>query len=113
MGAGLSDLEADEMRMERGRARGEDRGRAEEIAGKALLHLAEEPRRLAAFLAETGIGPDELRASVGDAATLVAVLDHVLANESELLAFAATAGIRPEAVMKARIALGGAPGGEA
>ena len=87
---------------------------AEEIAGRALLFLAEEPRRLGRFLVETGIGPDELRASAGSAETLAAVLDHLLRDESELLVFAAGAGLKPEEVAQAHAVLsGGQPEGGA
>jgi len=80
---------------------------AEDIAAKAFLFLAEESERLGRFMAETGIDPATLKASLGDPATLAAVLGHVLADESALLAFTANAGIRPEDVAKAEAALGG------
>ena len=92
------------------KARGNAAGTAEELAGKALLFLAEEPRRLERFLAETGIGPDDLRASAGSRETLTAVLDHLLRDESQLLVFAAGAGAKPEDVMRAFAELsGGSP----
>ena len=93
--------------------RGADlRAAAADLAGRALLFLAEDAGRIGRFLAETGIGPDALRHSAGTPETLAAVLDHLLGDESQLLVFAAGAGIRPEEVMRARITLAGPPGGE-
>ena len=86
---------------------------AEDIAAKALLFLAEEPQRLGRFIAETGIGPDDLMAGAGSRETLVAVLDHLVRDESALLVFAAGAGIGPEQVMRAHMALSDSAGDEA
>ena len=59
------------------------------------------------FVAETGLDPGTLRSRMHDSDTLAAVLAHVLADESALLAFAANAGLRPEDVARAEAELGG------
>lgn len=81
---------------------------AETVALQALGWLAAEPDRLARFLALTGTGPEDLRARAGEPAFLAAVLDHLLADERLLLAFAAEAGLAPEAPAAARARLPGA-----
>ena len=86
------------------------RATAEEIAARALLFLAGESDRLGRFIAETGLDPATLRSRMRDADALAAVLGHVLADESALLAFAANAGLRPEDVARAEAELtGGSP----
>ncbi|MFM1813430.1 MAG: hypothetical protein RLZ98_125 [Pseudomonadota bacterium] len=82
---------------------------AEEIAIKALVFLAEDPERLSRFLAETGMSPDDLRGKAGDRATLAAVLDHLLADESLLLVFTSNHAIGPETIGPALHALAGRP----
>lgn len=80
---------------------------AEGIAARALLFLAEDSGRLGRFLAETGLDPRELGSRMRDPATLAAVTGYLLADESALLAFAANAGLNPEDVARAEVALGG------
>jgi hypothetical protein len=78
---------------------------AEALAVKALSYLAEDPGRLGAFLAETGLGPENVRAAASDADFLPAVLDYLIGNEAVLLEFAAGEGLDPSAVVAARDAL--------
>jgi hypothetical protein len=78
------------------------------LALRALSFLAEEPERLGRFLALSGLGPDELRIRASDPVLLGGVLDHLLADEPLLLAFAATQGVEPEEVASARRHLPGA-----
>jgi hypothetical protein len=80
---------------------------AEEIAGQAMLFLAEDSGRLGRFLTETGLDPASLRSRMRDADVLAAVLGHLLSDESALLAFAANAGLKPEDVARAEALLGG------
>lgn len=80
---------------------------AEALAVEALAFLAAEPERLGGFLALTGIGPDEVRSTASEPHFLAGVLDHIASDERLLLAFAAEAQIKPEAVMRAATALGG------
>ena len=74
---------------------------AELVGHRALLFVAENPARLERLLAETGIEPAELTARAGEHDTLVAVLGHILSDESMLLVFAAEAGIDPAQVQRA------------
>lgn len=80
---------------------------AEGIAAQGMLFLADDSGRLGRFLSETGLDPASLRTRMRDADVLAAVLGHILADESALLAFAANAGLRPEDVLRAEAALGG------
>lgn len=86
---------------------------AETVGLKALAWLAGEEARLSAFLAASGTGPGELRQRAQAPELLPellgAVLDFVLSEDRHVLAFAAQAGLAPEAVQAARAAL---PGGE-
>jgi len=82
---------------------------AELLAIQALGYLAEEPDRIARFVALSGMAPDDLRSHAADPAFLGGVLDFLLGDEATLVAFAAAAGVKPEAVMRARHALPGAP----
>jgi hypothetical protein len=75
---------------------------ASALALKGLAFLAEDAPRLGRFLALTGIGPGDLRQAAGAPETLLAVLDHILGDESLLLVFAASKGLAPEAVEPAR-----------
>ena len=80
---------------------------AEMLAVQALSFLAEEPERLGAFLSLTGIGPEAVREAAGAPSFLAGVLEHILDNETLLLAFADNAGVDPAAIAQARHALGG------
>lgn len=84
------------------------RDEAEEIAIRALGFLAGDADRLGRFLALTGIDPAEIRALAGKKSFLVSVLDHVMGDESLLLAFSANAGIAPDKIAPARHRLDGA-----
>ena len=79
---------------------------AESLAVQALAFLAGEPERLGRFLAETGIAPEAIRAAATSPGFLMGVLDHLLADESLLIAFADEAGIGYETVGRARAVLG-------
>jgi len=81
---------------------------AETLAIQALSFIASDPERLGTFLAISGIGPDQIRTAATEPGFLTGVLDHVASDESLLVAFARDAGIKPEEVMRARGALGGA-----
>ena len=80
---------------------------AEALAVEALGFLAAEPERLGGFLAMTGVGPEAIRDAASQPHFLAGVLDHVASDEQLLLAFAADAKIKPEAVLRAATALGG------
>jgi hypothetical protein len=91
-----------------GRAnRPEERVAAEALAVAALAFIAAEPERLGRFLAMIGIGPDSIRAAAREPQFLLGVLDHLAADESLLIAFAAENTIPPSAVMEARDTISG------
>jgi hypothetical protein len=80
---------------------------AETLAIQALAFIAEEPDRLGAFLGATGLMPDRIRESAQQPDFLAGVLEHMLAHESLLVAFADSAGIDPADIARARGAFGG------
>jgi hypothetical protein len=80
---------------------------AEILAIQALAFLAEEPERLAGFLAATGLATERIRESASDPHFLVGVLEHMLADESLLVAFAESAAVDPADIARARNMLGG------
>ena len=79
---------------------------AEVVAVQALGFIAGDPERLGAFLAETGIGPQNLRASATDPQFLVSVLDFVLRDDVTVKAFAKQSELHPTHIAAAREALG-------
>jgi hypothetical protein len=79
----------------------------ENLAVQALAFLAQDAERLGAFLSLTGVGPDDIRKAAADPAFLAGVLDHVASDESLLRAVAAHAGVTPETVERAHLALSG------
>ncbi len=87
-----------------------DEASARELAGKALIFIAQEPDRIGRFLAQSGIGPAEIRARTQDPAFLGGILDHLLSDESMLVDFADWAGVEASFVGESRRCL---PGGEA
>jgi hypothetical protein len=78
-----------------------DRDEAEAIALQGLTFLAGEPARMARFVKLTGIEPGEMRARAGAPELLLAVLEHLSADESLLLVFAVSHGIAPESIARA------------
>lgn len=82
----------------------------DELAIAALGFLAADPERLARFLAETGLGPQSLRAAAREPGFLLGVLDHVASDESLMLAFAEENGVDPQDVERARAMLAGRRG---
>jgi hypothetical protein len=80
---------------------------AEMLAIQALAFIAEEPERLDLFLSTTGIAAAEIRTAAREPGFLAGVLEHMLGDESLLIAFADnSAGIDPASVARARNALG-------
>jgi hypothetical protein len=79
---------------------------AEMLAIQALGFIAEEPERLNRFLGMTGIPLAHIRGAADEPGFLAGVLEHMLGEESLLAAFAASAGIDPTVVARARGALG-------
>ena len=79
---------------------------AETLAIAALAFIAAEPERLEGFLGATGLTVDRLRELANAPDFLGGVLEHMLADESLLLAFANSAAVDPAAIARARNALG-------
>ena len=85
---------------------GQTREAAEMLAIQALAFIAEEPERMAAFVSVTGVEADAIRDAARSPDFLVGVLEHMLGDESLLIAFADSAGIDPAGLARARNALG-------
>jgi len=75
---------------------------AEQLALAALAFLAADTTRLGAFLAATGLGPENLREAARNQSFLPGVLDYILSDEPMLVAFAAEESIDPKVVAEAR-----------
>ena len=85
---------------------------ARSLAVRALAFIAADSDRLNRFLNLTGLGPHNLRTAAADPAFLSSVLDYLVTDEALLVAFAADAGLKPEAVARAHEALGRSIEGE-
>jgi len=86
-----------------------ERESAERLAIGVLGWLGGEPEPLGRFLAETGAGPEDLRARAGEPEFLGFVLDHLMADEEALMRCTAELGTAPEAIARPRAGL---PGGD-
>jgi hypothetical protein len=82
---------------------------AEALALDVLGWLAADETRIGGLLAASGLDPAELRRRAAQPAFLGFVLDHLLADEAMVLAFARETGHAPDAALRARAAL---PGGD-
>lgn len=89
----------------RGKQHGPSGEDAALLALKALQYLAAEPGRLENFLRVTGVDIEALREEAHTQRLQAAVLDHLLQDESLLLAFTANAGVPPAEVARARTVL--------
>ena len=76
------------------------------LAIQALAFIAEEPERLGPFIDTTGIAVERIRDAARERGFLAGVLEHMLSDESLLVAFADSAGIDPAEIARARSALG-------
>jgi hypothetical protein len=82
---------------------------AEIVAIQALSFIASDGEKLGRFLAETGIGPETLRASASDPHFLTGVLDFVLRDDATVGAISESSGHHPTTIAAARMALGDSP----
>jgi Protein of unknown function (DUF3572) len=80
---------------------------AEDIALKYMVYLASDGDKLAQFCGQSGLDGNELKTRLTDPAFQGFLLDYLLQDESELLAFAAEASLKPESIMIARSKLPG------
>ena len=78
---------------------------AERIAISGLAFIAGETESLGRFLAETGLGPENLRSAAGEPWFLCAVLEFLMANEDLLLVFVERIRVRPTMIAAAHLAL--------
>ncbi|OYY10030.1 MAG: hypothetical protein B7Y70_09175 [Rhizobiales bacterium 35-68-8] len=74
---------------------------ASAVAVQALTWLASDMERIGGFLAQSGLGPGDLRARAQEPAFGAAVLHFVLSEDAMLLAFVAEAKLRPLDVVHA------------
>ncbi|TCO73979.1 DUF3572 domain-containing protein [Rhodovulum euryhalinum] len=81
---------------------------ADVVALRALAWLVGNDDLLPVFLGATGAGERDLRERAGDPDFLASVLDFLLMDDAWVIAFCDAAGLKGEAVMRARAAL---PGG--
>jgi len=79
---------------------------AELLAVQALTFIAEDAARMRDFLAATGLAPGQIRTAAKAEGFLAGVLEHMLGDESLLVAFADSVGIDPAEIGRARAVLG-------
>ena len=82
---------------------------AERLALEALGYLVADEDRLWAFLGATGLEPGTIRQAARTPGFLVAVLDHIAANERLHITLAAALETKPERLMEARRVLAPEP----
>ena len=79
------------------------------LALQALGWILSDEPRAERLLALTGLAPDELRASLGEQATLAAILSFLTAHESDLVACADALQVPPASIAAAAQRLEGTP----
>lgn len=81
---------------------------AEVLALRALAFLAGDADRFQRFLLSSGTTADDVRRRAAEPEFLSGVVDHLLADETLLVAFAEDAAVEPETIAAARYRLPGA-----
>lgn len=81
--------------------------RSSDIALLYMAYLASNDEKLGQFCNLSGMGQGELRDRLLEPAFQAFLLDFLLQDESELIAFAAEHNLKPEAIMMARSKLPG------
>lgn len=76
------------------------------LALQALAHVAGDEAMGPRFLALTGMDATALRASADQPATLMALLDYLMANEHDLVSTANAIGVTPDMLAAAARRLG-------
>lgn len=79
------------------------------LALGALGWILADEARAERLLALTGLAPGDLRASLGERATLAAILSFLTAHESDLVACAGALAVEPGALSAAAARLEGTP----
>ncbi len=82
-------------------------GNSNDIALLYMAYLASDDERLGQFCNLSGLGQSELTARLTDPSFQAFLLDFLLQDEQELLAFTAQQGLKPETIMIARSKLPG------
>jgi hypothetical protein len=72
------------------------------LALRALVWVLADDTRAERLLSLTGLTPDELRAGIGDAGLLGAVLDFLCSHEPDLVAAAEALNVAPAELASAR-----------
>jgi Protein of unknown function (DUF3572) len=75
---------------------------ARALAIEALQFIAQDPERLGRFLSLSGIEPQSIREAAREPGFLLGVIEHLLGDESLLLAFANQNEIDPGDLRRAR-----------
>lgn len=70
------------------------------LADDLLFHFLTHPDLLQRLMDESGLSPDDLRASAGDPGFAVALLDFVCAEDARLVACAEAVGWTPVKLMQ-------------
>ena len=78
------------------------RARAQELALAAFEFLAGDGARIARFFDMTGITIETIRTAAQEPRFFAGVLDHVISDETLLLAFSRESGIDPNEIVAAR-----------
>jgi len=78
---------------------------AEALALRALVWTLAEPDRAMRLLSVTGLEPHDLRARASDPTVLSAALGFLENHEPDLIACAVSLGVKPEALVRARMEL--------
>ena len=83
------------------------RERAEVLALKALGFIASDDDLFCRFLNLTGMDIDRLKATADEIGTSLAALEFLMYDDRLVVAFAKSAGIKPDEVMQINLALAG------
>ena len=85
----------------------ENTSEGSDIALKYMVYLASHADKLEQFCVLSGMGEQDLKSRLLEPAFHGFLLDFLLQDESELLAFAAEQQLKPEAILRARAKLPG------
>jgi len=80
---------------------------AQEIAIRTLTFLAGDAEHMSRFLALSGMGPQDIRDNANEAFFHVALLEHLMCDETLLLTFCGNENIDPQLIAPAHHLLQG------
>ncbi len=75
------------------------------VAIQGLVFIAEDPKRIEAFLNHTGIKPEQVNDMASEPEFLAGVMDYILGNEKFLVDFCSANGLDPTVPKAARAIL--------